>query len=192
MVHVLFFRNRKAGEDHYPATHTGGSASHRAHAAILAETNEKVPTPTDIYEHTHTVNNDRVNWINKKAERVYKRIKELRELRSQPLEGSSEPQHVDEDQLFFDAVGGLDNRNRIYGLGSLQNIIYGSQSSCNIATSRYNSNFNDDYHQMQVELQEMKDHVKELQQTRDDELQEMRSQMNEMKNQLAMVLNNQN
>lgn len=185
-------RNRKGGEDHYPATHTGGSASHRTHAAVLAETNDKDPTPTDIYEHTHTVNNDRVTWVNKKAERVHKRIEELRKLRSQPLEGSSEPQPVDEDQLFLDAVGGPDNRNRVYGMGSLQSIIYGPQSSCNTATSRYNSKFNDDYHHMQVELQEMKDRVKELQQARDDELQEMRNQMNEMKNQLAMVLNNQN
>lgn len=77
-------------------------------------------------------------------------------------------------------------------MGSLQSIIYGPQSSCNTASSRYNSNFNDDYHHMQVELQEMKDRVKELQHARDDELQEMRNQMNEMKNQLAMVLNNQN
>lgn len=60
-------RNRQGGEDYYPATHTGGSASHRTHAAILAETNDRVPT-TDIYEHTHTVNNDRKTWINKEAE----------------------------------------------------------------------------------------------------------------------------
>lgn len=100
----------------HPATHTGGSASHRTHAAVLAETNDKDPTPTDIYEHTHTVNNDRVTWVNKKAERVHKRIEELRKLRSQPLECSSEPQPVDEDQLFLDAVGGPDNKNRVYGM----------------------------------------------------------------------------
>ena len=39
---------------------------------------------------------------------LQKRVKKLREERSAPVEGSDEPQVVDEDQLFLEDAGGLD------------------------------------------------------------------------------------
>ena len=55
------------------------------------------------------------------------------------------------------------------------------------------SNFNnEEYKQMQVELQDMKNQVNELQEMRNKELEEIRKQMEEMKSQLAIVFNNRN
>ncbi|XP_063949024.1 uncharacterized protein LOC108203794 [Daucus carota subsp. sativus] len=186
-------KNRRGGTDHYPPTHTGGSASLRTHAAVLAETNGKDPTPADVYLLTHTKNRDKKTFVTKKAEAVYNKVIEIREERSKPVEGSEEPQIIDEDEIFLQAVGGLDKRNRIYGMGSLQSVIYGPESRSDTSTSRYSgSNFNREYELMQVELQEMKDQVKELQEMRNTELEDMRKQMEEMKSQLALVFRNQN
>ncbi|WOH00654.1 hypothetical protein DCAR_0520027 [Daucus carota subsp. sativus] len=156
-----------------------------------AETNGKDPTPADVYLLTHTKNRDKKTFVTKKAEAVY--VIEIREERSKPVEGSEEPQIIDEDEIFLQAVGGLDKRNRIYGMGSLQSVIYGPESRSDTSTSRYSgSNFNREYELMQVELQEMKDQVKELQEMRNTELEDMRKQMEEMKSQLALVFRNQN
>ena len=45
---------------------------------------------------------------------------------------------------------------------------------------------------MQVELQDMKNQVKQLEEMRNQELEVMRKQMEETKSQLAMVSNNRN
>ncbi|XP_017217259.1 uncharacterized protein LOC108194834 [Daucus carota subsp. sativus] len=161
---------------------------------MRAETQGKDPTPADIYLLTHTVKQDKKTFVTKKAEQVYKRVVEIREELSAPIEGSDEPRVVDEDKIFLEAAGGLDKKNRVYGMGSLQSVIYGPGTSGSVTTSRYrgsNSN-NEEYQQMQVELQDMKNQVKQLQEMRNQELEEMRKQMEEMKNQLAMVFNNRN
>ncbi|WOG84325.1 hypothetical protein DCAR_0103508 [Daucus carota subsp. sativus] len=183
-------KNRKGGADKYPPTHTGGSASLRTHAAVLAKTQGKDPTPADVYLITHTVKHDKKTFVTKKAEQVYKRVETLREELSAPIEGSDEPQVVDEDQLFLKAAGGLDKKSRVYGMGSLQSVIYGPETG---GSRHRGSNFrHEEYKQMQVELQDMKNQVKELQEMRNQELEEMRKQMEEMKNQLALVFNHQN
>nr|XP_017224956.1 PREDICTED: uncharacterized protein LOC108201169 [Daucus carota subsp. sativus] len=166
------------------------STARNPFSPFSAKTQGKDPTPADVYLVTHTVKHDKKTFVTKKAEQVYKRVEKLREERSAPIEGSDEPQVVDEDQLFLEAASGLDKKNRVYGLGSLQSVIYGSDSG----SSQYrHSNFNnEEYKQMQVELQDMKNQVKELQELRNQELEEMKKQMEEMKSQLAMVFSIRN
>lgn len=50
--------------------------------------------------------------------------------RSWPLDGSLEPHPVDENKLYYDAVGGRNEKNMIYGLGSTQNVFYEPSSRC--------------------------------------------------------------
>ena len=121
---------------------------------------------------------------------LQKRVETLREDRSTPIEGSDEHRVVDEDQLFLEADGGLDKKNKVYGMSSLQSVMYGLETE----GSRYRgSNFNNEkYKQMQAELQDMKNQVNELQEMRNKELEEIRKQMEEMKSQLAIVFNNRN
>nr|XP_017217551.1 PREDICTED: uncharacterized protein LOC108195115 [Daucus carota subsp. sativus]XP_017217552.1 PREDICTED: uncharacterized protein LOC108195115 [Daucus carota subsp. sativus] len=139
---------------------------------------QKDPTPIDIYLVTHTVTHDKKTFLTKKAEQVYNKVEKL-----------SEKHSTDEDQFFLEAAGGLDKKNRVYDMGSLQSK-YGPETG----GSRYKgSNFNnEEYKQMQVELQDMKNQVKELQEIRNQEIEEMRNQMEEMNSQLAMALNNRN
>ncbi|XP_063940027.1 uncharacterized protein LOC108193726 isoform X2 [Daucus carota subsp. sativus] len=153
-----------------------------------AKAQRKDPTPADVYLVTHTVKHDKKIFITKKAEQ--NRVETLREERSTPIEGSDEHRVVDEDQLFLEADGGLDKKNKVYGMSSLQSVMYGLETE----GSRYRgSNFNNEkYKQMQGELQDMKNQVNELQEMRNKELEEIRKQMEEMKSQLAIVFNNRN
>lgn len=48
----------------------------------------------------------------------------LRAEHSHPIDGSSLTQPVDENRLYYDAVGGRNEKNKIYGLGSTQNIFF--------------------------------------------------------------------
>lgn len=115
---------------------------------------------------------------------LQKRVVEICEERSAPIEGFDEPRVVDEDKIFLEAAGGLDKKKRVYGMGSLESVIYEPETSGSVTTSRYrgsNSN-NEEYQQIQFELQDMKNQVKQLQEMRNQELEEMRKQMEEMKN----------
>ncbi|KAL8115495.1 hypothetical protein AgCh_022119 [Apium graveolens] len=53
----------------------------------------------------------------------------LRSEGSQPTDDSLTPLAVDENQLFYDVVGGRDSRNRVYGLESSHDIYYEPSSS---------------------------------------------------------------
>ncbi|KAK1365019.1 hypothetical protein POM88_040580 [Heracleum sosnowskyi] len=91
-----------------------------------------------------------------------KKIKSLRAERSRPADGSSTPQSVDENQLFYDAVGGRNSKNRIYGLGSSQDLFY-APSSSTIAHFNNSSHPNSqDYEKLQTELEVMKERMKEM------------------------------
>ncbi|KAK1356981.1 hypothetical protein POM88_050237 [Heracleum sosnowskyi] len=71
-------------------------------------------------------------------------IKALHSERSQPTDGSSLPQPVDENKLYYDAVSGRNKRNMVYGIGSTQNIFY-ETSSNNISKFAIQQPSNQDY-----------------------------------------------
>ncbi|KAK1364161.1 hypothetical protein POM88_039722 [Heracleum sosnowskyi] len=124
-------QNRRGGVDQgsYPPTNTGGSASSRTVAARLAGEWERDPSALDLFEYLHTKKHDRVTYIDEKSAKIAEKIKTLRAERSKPTDGSSLPQPVDENKLYYDAVGGRNKRNMVYGIGSTQNIFYEPSSS---------------------------------------------------------------
>ena len=80
------------------------------------------------------------------------KLKTVRAERSQPVDGSSEPQPVDENSLYYAVVGGHDERNRIYGLGSSQSIFYGPSSSTISHLKSFQPN-SQDYQKLETELE---------------------------------------
>ena len=106
-------------------------------------------------------------------------LKTLRAKRSQPVDGSSEPQPVDENKLYSDVVGGRNKRNRIYGLGSSQDIFYEPSSSTIARLSTVQSK-SQDYQKLETELEEMKERIKEMD--------EVKQRMREMESQIAKML----
>ncbi|KAK1379955.1 hypothetical protein POM88_026699 [Heracleum sosnowskyi] len=112
------------------------------------------------------------------------KIRALRAERSRPIDGSSTPQLVDENQFYYDAVGGRNNRNRIYGIGSSQDLFY-APSSSTIAHINNSSHPNSqDYEKLQTELEVMKERMKEMD--------AMQQRMKDMENLLARMSDNQN
>ncbi|KAK1401042.1 hypothetical protein POM88_000647 [Heracleum sosnowskyi] len=90
------------GDGPYPQTHTGGSKSHSSYVAYLAEKYKRKLNASDVYSYVHTKDHDEKTWVDEKSTNVFT----LRAERSQPIEGSSIPQPVDENQLFYEGVGG--------------------------------------------------------------------------------------
>ncbi|KAK1387060.1 hypothetical protein POM88_015238 [Heracleum sosnowskyi] len=112
------------------------------------------------------------------------KIKSLRAERSRPADGSSTPQSVDENQLFYDAVGGRNSKNRIYGLGSSQDLFYAPSSSTIAHFSNSSHPNSQDYEKLQTELEVMKERMKEMD--------AMQQRMKDMENLLARMADNQN
>ncbi|KAK1403709.1 hypothetical protein POM88_003314 [Heracleum sosnowskyi] len=167
--------NRKGGVEGdvpYPGTHTSDSVSHRLLATRLGD-----PPATALFTYAHTRDHDNVTFVDKKSEKLHEKIVNLRAERSQPTDGSLVPQSVDENKLYYDAVGG---RNKIYGLGSTQNIYY--EPSCNDISQSTSFQPNvQDYQKLEAELHEMKERMRQM-----DEMQQ------QMRSQLAMMSNNHN
>ncbi|XP_074335987.1 uncharacterized protein LOC141673154 [Apium graveolens] len=68
---------------------------------------------------------EEVVWIDKKSQQTYETFLKLRELH----EAAGQP--VDNNALFLEAVGGLDKKKRVYGVGSSKRIFYQSKNkSC--------------------------------------------------------------
>ncbi|KAK1402917.1 hypothetical protein POM88_002522 [Heracleum sosnowskyi] len=176
--------NRKGGADvnEYPATHTGGSSSARKTAALLADDYTRDPFSPELFLYTHTKNHDMKTFIDEKSAKIYEKIKALRDERSRPIDGSSTPQPVDENQLYYDAVGGRNSRNKIYGIGSSQNLFYAPSSStiAHISNSPYPNS--QDYEKLQTELEVMKERMKEMD--------AMQQRMKDMENLLARMSDN--
>ncbi|KAK1364304.1 hypothetical protein POM88_039865 [Heracleum sosnowskyi] len=99
------------GDGPYPPTHTGGSKSHSSYVAYLAEKYKRKLNANDVYSYVHTKDHDEKTWVDEKSANVFEKLKTLRAERSQPIEGSSIPQPVDENQLFYEAVGGRNKKN---------------------------------------------------------------------------------
>ncbi|KAK1391806.1 hypothetical protein POM88_010862 [Heracleum sosnowskyi] len=123
-------------------------------------------------------------FIDEKSAKIYKKIKALRDERSRPVDVSSTPRPVDENQLYYDVVGGRNSRNKIYGIGSSQNLFYAPSSStiAHISNSSYPNS--QDYEKLQTELEVMKERMKEMD--------AMQQRLKDMENLLARMSDNQN
>ncbi|KAK1378583.1 hypothetical protein POM88_025327 [Heracleum sosnowskyi] len=178
--------NRKGGADvnEYPATHTGGSSSARKTTTLLADDYTRDPFNPELFLYTHTKNHDMKTFIDEKSAKIYEKIKALRDERSRPVDGSSTPRPVDENQLYYDALSGRNSRNKIYGIGSSQNLFYALSSStiAHISNSSYPNS--QDYEKLQTELKVMKERMKEMD--------AMQQRMKDMENLLARMSDNQN
>lgn len=119
-----------------------------------------------------------MTFVDEKSKNTNETIVNLRAERSQPIDGV--PQSVDENKLYYDAVGGRNEKNRIYGLGSTQNIYYDPSSSDLSHFSSFQPNAQD-YQKLEAELTEMKERMRQM-----DEMQQ------QMRSHLAMMTNNQN
>ncbi|KAK1366437.1 hypothetical protein POM88_041998 [Heracleum sosnowskyi] len=104
--------NRKGGVEGdvpYPGTHTSGSVSHRLLATRFGD-----PPATALFTYAHTRDHDNVTFVDKKSEKLHEKIVNLRAERSQPTDGSLVPQSVDENKLYYDAVGVNDNETNTF------------------------------------------------------------------------------
>ncbi|KAK1373785.1 hypothetical protein POM88_029978 [Heracleum sosnowskyi] len=91
---------------------------------------------------------------------------------------------VDENQLYYDAVGDRNSRNMIYGIGSSQDLFYAPSSSTIAHISNSSHPNSQDYEKLQTELEVMKERMKEMD--------AMQQRMKDMENLLARLSDNQN
>ncbi|KAK1369544.1 hypothetical protein POM88_035636 [Heracleum sosnowskyi] len=148
-----------------------------------AEKWKRNPSPIEVFEHLHTKNHDNVTYIDKKSAAIAENIKTLRAERSKPADGLSVPQPVNEIMLYYDAIGGRNKRNRVYGIGSSVDIFYepnGNTSShfCSLEPNTQK------YQKLETKLQEMKEQLKEMD--------EMKQRMREMESLVARLVDNEN
>ncbi|KAK1357109.1 hypothetical protein POM88_050365 [Heracleum sosnowskyi] len=153
---------------------------------ILVEADDytRDPYSPELFLYTHTKNHDLKTFIDEKSAKLYEKIKSLRAERSRPADGSSTPQSVDENQLFYDAVGGRKSKNRIYGLGSSQDLFYAPSNSTIAHFSNSSHPNSQDYEKLQTEFEVMKERMKEMD--------TMQQRMKDMENLLARMADNQN
>ncbi|XP_065852961.1 uncharacterized protein [Euphorbia lathyris] len=107
-------KNTRKGKESEPAgaTHTSGSISHGETFERLTAHLGRALDPHELFMYTHTRQHDGTSWIDQHAqdaEEEYARI---------VAEIESQQNCADEFQAFFQAVGGANNTNRIYGLGA--------------------------------------------------------------------------
>ncbi|KAK9091504.1 hypothetical protein Sjap_024681 [Stephania japonica] len=93
-----------------PSKHGGGSVSFVTTQERLNDSSETPPTVNELYLHLHTVNHDRMTFIDTRSERLRRRCREL--TRATP------DQSVDDEAVYLNVAGECP-KGRVYGLGSL-------------------------------------------------------------------------
>ncbi|GKB88299.1 MAK10-like protein, partial [Tanacetum coccineum] len=78
---------------------------------------KRPPNPFELFVYTHTKNNDKETFIDKKAKTINDNMLRLRESREANHAEGESSQPVNESGLYYEAVGGVKKRN-VYGLGS--------------------------------------------------------------------------
>ncbi|KAK9151216.1 hypothetical protein Syun_009525 [Stephania yunnanensis] len=96
-----------------PSKHGGGSVSFVTTQERLADSSETPPTVNDLYLHLHTVNHDKMTFIDTRSERFYDRLRAT----SEPTRATPE-QSVDDEAVYLN-VAGESSKGRVYGLGSV-------------------------------------------------------------------------
>ncbi|CAI9265837.1 unnamed protein product [Lactuca saligna] len=151
-----------------PPTHNGGSASHKKIALDMEEYTEKAPSVYDVFMFTHTKDHDGKTFLDDKVKKVHDFI----ESRRADLELLGE--EVDENELFYTAIGGHDHNRRIYGLGLYGISIFPIDSSktCSSPDTNYEK------HHLETKIQKLEETI--VQQRID--LDEVRNTSNDMRN----------
>ncbi|KAK9160422.1 hypothetical protein Syun_006763 [Stephania yunnanensis] len=85
-------------------------------SSLLGETNtsEMPPTVNELYLHVHTVNHNRVTFIDTRSERFYAKLQRRR----QELIQATPDQPVDDEVVYYNMAGKCP-KGRVYGLGLL-------------------------------------------------------------------------
>ncbi|CAH9109936.1 unnamed protein product [Cuscuta europaea] len=149
-------KNRRQGELEKPApsTHTSGAISHAKVASEIEKNSQTTVTSYQVFVYTHTKNHDGETFINDQAKEVNEEFVSRRE------ELIDIGEEVDDDELFYDVVGGRDSKNRLYGVGS-----YGTQNIPSKA-SEYSSEMDTSSSQStSAEVNHLKAEVERLQKT---------------------------
>ncbi|XP_020208217.1 uncharacterized protein LOC109793165 [Cajanus cajan] len=99
--------------------HTGGSIPTSEHFKRLKISTDMTPTCWDLFQKTHKTANGNT-WVSSKAERIANEYeRRLSERESQQLSGDHAASSVQsENSIFYDVVGGVNDKGRIFGLGS--------------------------------------------------------------------------
>ncbi|KAK9130610.1 hypothetical protein Sjap_011097 [Stephania japonica] len=97
-----------------PSKHSGGSVSFVTTQERLNDSSETPPTVNELYLHLHTVNHDRMTFIDTRSERFYDRLQR----RCQELTQATPDQSVDDEAVYLNVAGECP-KGRVYGLGSL-------------------------------------------------------------------------
>ncbi|WCJ39878.1 hypothetical protein M5689_020829 [Euphorbia peplus] len=101
-------RSRQGGTENGPMSrHTAGSLSMREHRDRLTRLLGRQVTVFELFVYTHTRNHDGLG-LTRDHERVTAARERMREATDQV---------IDEQRVFYDVVGGFNNRSRLYGLG---------------------------------------------------------------------------
>ncbi|KAK9154998.1 hypothetical protein Sjap_002478 [Stephania japonica] len=97
-----------------PSKHSGGSVSFVTTQERLNDSSETPPTVNELYLHLHTVNHDRMTFIDTRSERFYDRLQR----RCRELTCATPDQSVDDEAVYLNVAGECP-KGRVYGLGSL-------------------------------------------------------------------------
>ncbi|KAK9109760.1 hypothetical protein Sjap_017820 [Stephania japonica] len=97
-----------------PSKHSGGSVSFVTTQERLNDSSETPPTVNELYLHLHTVNHDRMTFIDTRSERFY--VSSRGDVGSSPE--ATPDQSVDDEAVYLNVAGECP-KGRVYGLGSL-------------------------------------------------------------------------
>ncbi|KAK9145005.1 hypothetical protein Sjap_004908 [Stephania japonica] len=97
-----------------PSKHSGGSVSFVTTQERLNDSSETPPTVNELYLHLHTVNHDKMTFIDTRSERFYDRLQR----RCQELTQATSDQSVDDEAVYLNVAGECP-KGCVYGLGSL-------------------------------------------------------------------------
>ena len=95
----------------------------------------------------------------------------MRDQLSQPQDGSTTPQAVNETQLYLDAVGG-EKKKRVYGIGSSNSSYYPSSSSSASSSAPHNA-------QLELQIKQLQDELHQMRQQHQEERSQMEQQQEE-------------
>ncbi|XP_019158533.1 PREDICTED: uncharacterized protein LOC109155304 [Ipomoea nil] len=148
------------------STHTTGSTPHVKVAAQLEGQLGHCPSYYELFRHTHTKQHDGQTFIAEKAKQIHEQVESQREMLAENGE------QVDDNQLYYDAVGGHDKKRRVYGLGSYGcSVVHGptnDNTSGNMTpTSRPPDNTTSTSANVQHEIQSLKETILLMQQRLD-------------------------
>ncbi|XP_057802769.1 uncharacterized protein LOC131018051 [Salvia miltiorrhiza] len=131
--------------------HKGGSRSILQYAEEAAKRKGVEPTECfyDAYQILHK--NKDGTYTDEKSRQIGERMDELVASQSQPVDDDSDPREIDMNKVYVEAVGGLDKKKRMFGVGGLAASYRSSEQSS--GTSQFQGPTVDPQRLVDVELQ---------------------------------------